>query len=108
MLAGTRDSTCTIETAKEAADTIGDAVELFETFEGKGHLYFWTANDECFVNHIIDLLQTHTEDASESTVNSPMVELTYSNCSSGVASLQESFLKYAVISLATIAALTTM
>ena len=73
MLAGTRDNTCTIEVAREAADTIGNAVELFETFNRRGHGYFWTANDDCFVSHIVDLMQTHAEDAADSTVNQPTV-----------------------------------
>ena len=39
MLVGTADGVCPYEEAKRAAELIGDAVEVFQTYEGKDHGY---------------------------------------------------------------------
>ena len=74
MLVGTADGVCPYEEAKRAAELIGDAVEVFETYEGKDHGYLARQNDEEFVQFIVDLMQTHTEDERDTGL------VDYTNC----------------------------
>ena len=56
MFAGEKDVTCPYATALHIRDQIGDTVKQFHTIEGKDHMYFASANDDEFIQNLMDQL----------------------------------------------------
>ena len=49
------------------AETIGDNVTMFETFEEFGHNEFWVMKEECYVRELIDLMSVHEKEVVDGT-----------------------------------------
>jgi len=58
MWVGSDDSLCDKTQAEDIRDTIGDAVKYYREIPGFNHMSFASANDEDFVNDVINQLKT--------------------------------------------------
>ena len=66
MFSGSKDVTCPYKTALHIHEEIGDTVEKFYTIDDQDHMYFASANDDEFINH----LMAHLTETSTTTLNS--------------------------------------
>ncbi len=58
MWVGSDDALCDKTQAEDIRDTIGDAVKYYTEIPGFNHMSFASANNEDFVNDVINQLKT--------------------------------------------------
>ena len=54
LFVGSADEICLYDTAKKIKNEIGDPVTYFHNFDEKDHFYFGSANDDNFMNKLVN------------------------------------------------------